>query len=66
MPLKTSEIRDLGVDELRAKYNGLLQELFSLRQQARTGKLEKPDMIRQTKKDIARTLTILREKGIKI
>ncbi|KPK39731.1 MAG: 50S ribosomal protein L29 [Omnitrophica WOR_2 bacterium SM23_29] len=66
MPLKPSETRNLSVDELKTKYNALMQELFSLRQQARAGKLEKPDKIRQTKKDIARILTILTEKEIKI
>jgi large subunit ribosomal protein L29 len=66
MPLKARELRDLSGDELKTKYNALLQELFDLRQQARTGKLEKPDKIRQTKKDIARVLTILSEKEIKI
>lgn len=66
MPLKPSEIRNLSPEELKTKYNSLSQELFSLRQQARTGKLEKPDRIRQAKKDIARILTILNEKEIKI
>lgn len=65
MPLKPSEIRNLGVGELKTKYNSLLQELFNLRQQARTGKLEKPDRIYQTRKDIARILTVLNEKEIK-
>lgn len=66
MSLKPNETRNLSVDELKTKYNALMQELFSLRQQARTGKLEKPDKIRQTKKDIARILTIISEKEIKI
>ncbi len=65
MPLKPSEIRNLSVDELKMKYDSLSQELFNLRQQARTGKLEKPDRILQTKKDIARILTILNEKEMK-
>lgn len=65
MPLKPSEIRNLSVDELKMKYDSLSRELFNLRQQARTGKLEKPDRILQTKKDIARILTILNEKEMK-
>ncbi len=66
MPLKPHELRDLSVDELKTKYNALLQELFNLRQQARTGKLEKPDKIWQARKDIARILTVLKEKEIKV
>jgi len=66
MALKSQEIRNLAADELKVKYSALLQELFNLNQQARIGKLEKPDKIRQTKKDVARILTVLREKDIKI
>lgn len=66
MALKSQEIRNLATDELKEKYNSLMQELFTLNQQARIGKLEKPDKIRQAKKNIARVLTVLREKDIKI
>ncbi len=66
MPLKPNEIRNFGTDELKAKHAALMEELFNLNQHARTGKLEKPDQIRQIKKDIARILTVLREKDIKI
>jgi len=66
MALKSQEIRNLAPEELKAKYNTLLQDLFNFNQQARIGKLEKPDKIRQTKKDVARILTVLREKDIKI
>lgn len=66
MALKSQEIRNLATDELKVKYNTLLQELFNLNQRARIGNLEKPDKIRQTKKDVARILTVLREKDIKI
>ncbi len=66
MPLKLHDIRSLSGEELKAKYNSLTQDLYGLRQQARMGKLEKPDKIRQIKKDIARLLTVLREKDTKI
>jgi large subunit ribosomal protein L29 len=66
MALKSQEIRNLAANELEAKYNALMQELFNLNQQARIGKLEKPDKIRQAKKEIARVLTVLREKDINI
>ncbi len=66
MPLKPSEIRNSGTDELKAKHAALMQQLFNLKQHAKMGKLEKPDQIRQIRKDIARILTVLREKDIKI
>ncbi|MFA5094798.1 MAG: 50S ribosomal protein L29 [Candidatus Omnitrophota bacterium] len=65
MPLKPDEIRNLGADELKTKYNALQESLFKLNQQAKIGKLEKPDQIRQAKKDIARILTVMREKNTK-
>ncbi len=66
MPLKPEEIRSLGADEIKSKYNALQESLFKLNQQAKIGKLEKPDQIRQMKKDIARIMTIMTEKDIRI
>ncbi|MFA5317263.1 MAG: 50S ribosomal protein L29 [Dehalococcoidales bacterium] len=66
MPLKPEEIRNLGADEIKTKYNALQESLFKLNQQAKIGKLEKPDQIRQMKKDIARIMTVMTEKDIKI
>ncbi|MFH0771248.1 MAG: 50S ribosomal protein L29 [Candidatus Omnitrophota bacterium] len=66
MALKLNEIRSLTKDELEAKYQALVKDLFTLNQEAKMGKLEKPDKIRQTRKNIARILTILREKGVKL
>lgn len=66
MPLKPEEIRNLGADEIKTKYNALQESLFKLNQQAKIGKLEKPDQIRQMKKDIARIMTIMTEKDIRI
>ena len=53
-------------EELKSKYNSMTEALFKLNQQAKIGKLEKPDQIRQMRKDIARILTVIREKDIKI
>ena len=66
MPLKPEEIRNLGADEIKTKYNTLQESLFKLNQQAKIGKLEKPDQIRQMKKDIARIMTVMTEKDIRI
>ncbi|MFA5338716.1 MAG: 50S ribosomal protein L29 [Candidatus Omnitrophota bacterium] len=66
MPIKTQELRNMAAEELKAKYSLLTESLFKLNQQAKIGKLEKPDQIRQMRKDIARILTIIREKDIKI
>lgn len=59
--MKTSELRNLTKDELSQRYNSLKEELFNLRFEAKTGKIEKPHRICQVKKDIAKIKTILRE-----
>lgn len=60
--LKPKELDSLTTDELKEKAEGLKKELFSLRLQAKSGKLEKHSTIRMAKRDIARVLTILKQK----
>jgi large subunit ribosomal protein L29 len=59
--MKGSEIREMTVEEMRRKVGDLKQELFNLRFQLEIGQLENRAKIRQTKQDIARLLTIIRE-----
>jgi len=60
--LKASELRDLTVEELKQKEQELRKELFNLRFQKVTGEIQNPNRIKEVKKDIARVLTVLREK----
>ena len=60
--LKPKELESLTADELKEKTEGLKKALFSLRLQAKSGKLEKHSTIRMAKRDIARVLTILKQK----
>ncbi len=60
--MKTNEIRDLGVAELKQKNNELQEELFKLRIRHTTGQLESTASLGRVKKDIARVKTVLREK----
>lgn len=60
--MKTNEIRDLGVAELKQKNNELQEELFRLRIRHTTGQLESTASLGRVKKDIARVKTVLREK----
>ena len=55
---------DLTTEELREKQASLKNELFNLRFQQTTGQLKNPLMIRTVKKDIARVMTILREREL--
>ena len=59
--MKVSEIRELGPEEMQSKVDDLREELFNLRFQHGTGQLENPQKLKQTKKDIARLKTIMRE-----
>ncbi len=59
--MKTDEIRQLSADELEHKLVSLKEELFKLRFQAKSGKIEKPSRIKMVRRDIARVLTIQRE-----
>jgi len=61
MALDVKELQQLGVSELVDKEKQLVQELFSLRFQFGSGRLENPMQIRKTKRDIARVKTILEQ-----
>ena len=55
------ELRQLTEPELAEKTQQLTQELFNLRFQMGTGRLENPMQIRKTKRSIARVKTLQRE-----
>ena len=60
--MRASEMKEMTLEELRAKETDMRRELFNLRFQAATGEIENPRRIRQVKKDIARILTVAGEK----
>ncbi len=60
--MKASELRELGLEELEHKLSDMTQELFNLRFQRATDQLENPMKLGQTKRDIARIQTVLRER----
>ena len=63
--MKASEVRDLTTAELESKLKDLKAELFNLRFQMATGQLSNPLVIRDTRRNIARVKTILRQRQIK-
>ena len=60
--MKAKELKNLSVEELTAKLDGLKKDLFMLRMQHATTQLENPMQLAAVKKDIARVKTIIREK----
>ncbi|MEZ4528044.1 MAG: 50S ribosomal protein L29 [Desulfobacterales bacterium] len=63
--MKASEIREMSPDEMQSRIADLKEEYFNLRFQHSIGQLENPQKIRQTRRDIARIKTIVRESEIK-
>lgn len=61
--MKASELRQLAVNELDAKYSELLKEQFNLHMQKATGQLSKSHQIKRVRREIARVNTIITEKG---
>jgi large subunit ribosomal protein L29 len=62
---KPNEFRDQSVEELIARENDLRKEIFAMRNKhSQDKKLEKPHELRMKRKDLARLLTILREKEL--
>ena len=59
--MKASEIRELGLEEKERKLADLKEELFNLRFQHESGQLENTVRLKQTKHEIARVKTVLRE-----
>lgn len=60
--MKISEIRDLSLDELKAKEGSLREELFKLRLRHGVSKLDSPAALNNIRKDIARVKTVLGER----
>ena len=60
--MKASEVRALSVDQLKETLVALKKDLFLLRMQHATNQLDNPLKIAETKRDIARVMTMIREK----
>ncbi len=61
---KTEELRGLSAEDLFQKQKGLKKELFDLYYQRKVGRVEKPHRFKEIRKNIARMMTVIREKEI--
>jgi large subunit ribosomal protein L29 len=61
--IKANELRNMTVDEIRIKMEALKKDLYNLRTEVKAGRVEKPHRINETRRDIARCETIIREKA---
>ena len=62
--MKSTELRDLDDKGLREHVATQRRELFGLRLQHATGELENTAGLRSAKRDLARALTVARQRGI--
>ena len=60
--MEINKIREMSPEELTVELEKMKKDLFNLRFQHVTGQLENPIKMRDTKRDIARVKTIIREK----
>jgi large subunit ribosomal protein L29 len=63
---KPEELRDLSDDEIETKLAEAKEELFNLRFQLVTGQLDNPMAIKIMRKEIARILTVIRERELAV
>ena len=61
--MKAQQFRDMTETELHARLTELTDELFHLRLRRATSQLSNPMKMRQTKRDLARLNTVLRQRS---
>ncbi len=62
--MDVAELRDLNDVELTERHDELKEDLFNLRFQLATGQLDNPTLLKQARRDIARVLTVQREREL--
>jgi len=62
--MKPEKLREMSADELRRKEKELQEQLFRLRFQKSIGQLDNAMKIRETRRDIARVKSVLRERTL--
>ena len=61
--MTATELRDLTIDELDQREAELKRKLFNLRFQRASGELDNTAELRKTRRDIARVMTVKRERA---
>jgi large subunit ribosomal protein L29 len=60
--VKATAVREMGPDEIRTRVGELREELFNLRFRNTMKQLDNPLKIRESRREMARLLTVLKEK----
>ena len=61
--VKARQLREKSIDELRQQESDLREQVFKLRFQKATGQAENPQRIWLVRKELAKVLTVIREKS---
>lgn len=61
--MKIKDVRNFSDEELHIELERLREQIFSLRAQAVTEKLQDPTQLKKAKRDIARLLTVVNERS---
>jgi large subunit ribosomal protein L29 len=62
--MKATDLRDISDDKLREHIATARRDVFGLRLQHATGELENTAGMRSAKRDLARALTVARQRGV--
>ena len=62
--MKSTELRDITDDALRDHIATARRDFFGLRMQHATGELDNTARLRTVKRDLARALTVARQRGV--
>ena len=63
MKMKSNELREKSVDELKAALGDELKQQFKLRMQLSTGQLNESHLVKDVRRNIARIKTVLNQKA---
>ena len=64
--MKANQLRDMSEEELLQRIDDLRQSTFKLRVRATTKDLKNTAQLTQERRELARVMTVLREKGLKV
>ena len=64
MTKKAEEIRQLDINDIQQRIEGLEKELYGLRYQSQTSRVDKPHKFKALRREIAVCKTIIKEKEL--
>lgn len=63
--MKANELREKSAEDLQAHLVELAKESFALRMKKASGELAQTHVIRENRREVARTKSLIKEKGVK-